>query len=112
MADPLKPTTGTTAAIFVSEGRRGRFLVDLAFILGVVVACGFAFAEIALKLGLHFGPCEHVDSGTPWGLLIIATILIAPKTLGPAVAGRLWLAVGERIAGRKLDNQPPPGGAS
>lgn len=90
---------------------RSRLLEDVSFVLGVLVAVSFAAAEIALKLGVHLGECSHTDSGTPWGLLVIAGILIAPKTLGRATAGKVWQAVGERIAGRRLPD-PPEGGSA
>lgn len=92
------------ADILRSNAHRGRWLEDAAFGAGVLVLIAFAAAEVALKLGVHFKPCDagHVDAGTPWGLLIVAALLIAPKMIGRATAGRVWLAVGDRIAGRRL----------
>ena len=74
----------------------------------------FALVEAALKIGIHFGGCQHTDSGTPWGLLITGSLLVAPKMVGRATAGSVWRAIGDRIAGRPTSPPPadPPAGTA
>ena len=93
---------------------RSRVIEDCAFGAGVVVLVTFALVEAALKIGIHFGKCQHTDSGTPWGLLIVGALLVAPKMVGRATAGSVWRAIGDRIAGRPPVLPPPTdnGGAT
>ena len=93
---------------------RSRVIEDCAFVAGVLVLVTFALVEAALKIGIHFGGCQHTDSGTPWGLLITGSLLVAPKMVGRATAGSVWRAIGDRIAGRPTSPPPadPPAGTA
>jgi hypothetical protein len=71
--------------------RENRRLETFGFKAGVYLAAFNVVAETALRLGVCFSPgggCAP-DQHVPWFLLALTVILIAPKMLGRARAGRI-----------------------
>jgi hypothetical protein len=66
-----------------------RALENFGFALGISLAGAYVVAEIIVRLGACFGPtCS--PQGFPWGLFMMCALLVAPKMLGRATAGRIW----------------------
>lgn len=64
----------------------GRTIENIAFGVGVAL---LAFAGIREALGM--GPASF-----PWVTFIAASVLVAPKMLGRATAGRVWDLLGKK----------------
>ncbi len=73
-----------------------RTIETIAFALGVVILGAYGLAEALALLGWRLGPHEG-HHGFPWGQVVVATILVAPKLLGRATAGKIWGAIGQRF---------------
>lgn len=67
-----------------------RILEDVAFMIGVLVLAAFAITEILPQVGIVLGDCGVIDTGTPWGVFMVGSLLVAPKMLGRATAGKIW----------------------
>jgi hypothetical protein len=106
--------------------RENRRLETFGFKAGVYLAAFNVVAETALRLGVCFSPgggCAP-DQHVPWFLLALTVILIAPKMLGRARAGRIIEgATGgaisqtpdghpQMVASAKLPAGNPPGSTS
>lgn len=88
-----KPTTFAMRAVRVAaKPAHSRALENVGFLLGLGLVVGFElFADIL--------PRAHgstVDHAFPWGLVVAAALLVAPKMLGRATAGRVWDALSKR----------------
>lgn len=59
----------------------------------------------AIGLGVYAGVKEanalHVAHHFPWALLIVMSILAAPKTLGRASAGKVWERLADMLPSKK-----------
>ena len=72
-----------------------------AFLLGVLLLAAYGLAETLSMLGWRLG--EHDGHhGFPWGQFVIGGLLIAPKMLGRATAGKIWDWLGSKM-GSKAD---------
>lgn len=69
-------------------------------LLGVLLLTAYAMTEIAHNLGL-----TPVTWHLPWGLLLVAALLVAPFTLGTAWAGRAWTRLLGRISSQDVTIQ-------
>lgn len=69
--------------------QHGRWIENAAFAVGVLL---LAFAGIREALGM--GPPHF-----PWVTFISASVLVAPKMLGRATAGRVWNLLGKKSDG-------------
>ena len=70
-----------------------RGLENAAFVVGVLVLAAFALTEVLPQVGIAVGDCEVMDTGTPWGVFMVGSLLVAPKMLGRATAGKIWGAI-------------------
>jgi hypothetical protein len=71
----------------------------LAFVAGVLVLAAAGLGEVAGRLGWSLG--DSRTGGFPWGLLLIGTLLVAPRMLGTKVAGDVWQKVASMLPGKK-----------
>lgn len=78
---------------------RSRLLEDIGFAAAIALGVIYGVAEALARVGVRLGP-HAPDTSFPWGLLIVMTILAAPKTLGRATAGRIWDVIAGRIGPR------------
>lgn len=73
----------------------GRWLENAAFGIGVAMLAFAGFREAVASCAAH---------PFPWVTFIAAAVLVAPKMLGRATAGRIWGLVGGRVS--KVGNTP------
>jgi hypothetical protein len=73
--------------------RTNRTAETAAFLIGVVALGLHMVAEALGHVGYRLGPCtvEPLRS-VPWGVLVGSALLIAPKMIGRATAGKIILA--------------------
>lgn len=79
----------------------GRTVENICAIAGLVVLSTFGLAETLSRLGVTFGPCH--EHGFPWGQVIAGSILVLPKTVGRATAGKVWNKIASAVPGKKAD---------
>ncbi len=90
--DPNESLVGRT----LGTVRGSRALENAAFALAVLLGTAYViFVEILPAIGWRLGEADHVHN-FPWGLFAILTLLVAPKTVGRATAGKVW----DRVASR------------
>lgn len=65
----------------------GRWLENLAFAGGTILLLFTGFREAVASCETH---------AFPWAAFIIASVLVAPKMLGRATAGRIWDALSKK----------------
>lgn len=77
---------------------------SLAILGGAIAAAYVVFVEILPHSGM--GSCHPppTHAGFPWGVVILVSAMVAPKTLSRATAGRVWesLAGAARRTRRRL----------
>ncbi len=73
-----------------------RMIEDGAFIIGATLLATKSAVEILQDAGFLTYPPNH--TGFPLGLILTCVLLIAPKMLGRATAGKVWGAVGDGLA--------------
>lgn len=78
-----------------------RFAETAAFVLGVLIMASYGVAESLSLLGFRLGQHDG-HHGFPWGQFVIGALLVAPKLLGRATAGKIWDAIGAKF-GAKAD---------
>jgi len=71
--------------------RYTRWIEDMGLLLAILIGVAYVGAEMGLW--------GQTPAGIPWGLLIVMAVLVAPKTLGRATAGKVWDAVSARLKG-------------
>jgi hypothetical protein len=89
-------------------GDLGRRLEDWGMGAAIAVGCLAALARIGVNSWCSVRPCPAYRPGFPWELWLLMGMLVLPKVLGRATAGRIWLALvtrGRRLTGR----HPTPG---
>jgi len=84
-----------------------RRIETFAFIAAIVQLLGYQTVEL-----LHRMDAIHVNQaheGFPWGTLISSVILIAPKLVGKAFAGRALVAIAGGRTGTTAEQPTTPG---
>ena len=76
-----------------------RAVEAVSFILGVLILAAYGLSEVLVHLGWKLGP--HSDTTFPWGQIIVGALLVAPKMLGRATAGKIWDAIGQKFGGKE-----------
>lgn len=106
------PVPVAQPATIVTTARYGpnpihRFVETFAFAGGVVLLMLYMIVEVLHAAGIRLGTGE-TDHGFPFGTMIAASLLVAPKMIGKATAGRAW----SRFAGRGtgVTEEQPTGG--
>jgi len=94
------PLPTAAAQELIEQSRRWE---NFAFIAGVAILCVHGFAETFVYLCLRMARCTAGSREVPWVQLVIALILIVPKTLGRAQARIIMEAIADRIRGGKKD---------
>lgn len=93
-----------------TNGTRSRILEDVGFAAAIALGLLYGIAEALARIGLYVGD-KAPDTSFPWGLLIVMSIMAAPKTLGRATAGRIWDVIAGRgsrsIGGADGPGDPP-----
>jgi len=57
---------------------------------GSLVMLTYGMGEALTHSGM-VGRCgDHIDAGFPWGLVVIVSASVVPKTIGRATAGDVW----------------------
>ena len=90
---PQQPAVVTTTMVY-GPNPIHRFVETFAFAGGVILLMLYMVVEILHAAGVRLGAVEP-DHGFPWGTMISASLLVAPKVVGRATAGRAW----NKIAG-------------
>jgi hypothetical protein len=90
----ITATVETTAELRVINPVH-RNVETFGFAVGTFLVLCFGLVEVLHKAGVRLGPGEP-DHGFPWGTMIMATILIVPKVLGRATAGKLIQTISGR----------------
>ena len=90
---PQQPAVVTTTVQY-GPNPIHRFVETFAFAGGVVLLMLYMVVEILHAAGVRLGS-GPTDEGFPWGTMISASLLVAPKMIGKATAGRAW----NKIAG-------------
>jgi hypothetical protein len=68
-----------------------RHAETIAFLIGVFGLGVNMIAETLLNMGFVLGPCEKAHAGVPWAVVLGSIVLIVPKTIGRATAGKALL---------------------
>lgn len=84
-------------AIRVEAARRGRLTEDVAMWVAIVLIVIRSGVELVQEIGM----VPHVDAGFPFGFWMTCGLLVLPKVVGRASAGRFWEAIGGGI-GRRI----------
>ncbi|HYC32258.1 MAG TPA: hypothetical protein VEB59_08215 [Gemmatimonadales bacterium] len=92
--------------------RTNRGVETFAFVLGVLNLSLHAVVESLRHWGFTHGKDCPADHGFPYAVLMISALLVAPKMIGRARAGRAWEALTLRLTGRgpaqaTVTMQPP-----
>lgn len=90
---PQQPAVVTTTVQY-GPNPIHRFVETFAFAGGVILLMLYMVVEILYAAGVRLGT-GPTDEGFPWGTMISASLLVAPKMIGKATAGRAW----NKIAG-------------
>ena len=72
-----------------------RLVETAAFILAIVFLFALMTVEVLHRAGARLGTGEP-DHGFPWGIAFGVTVLVAPKLIGRAFAGRALVAMAGR----------------
>ena len=91
------------SAVITTTARFGpnpihRFVETFAFVGGVLLLMTYMVVEILHAAGVRLGS-QPTDEGFPWGTMISASLLVAPKMIGKATAGRAWSKITGRVSG-------------
>ena len=87
----------------------GRWIENGLAVLGGIIGAAYVVGvEILPHVGLGCAPAA--DHGVPWGLVIIVTAMVAPKTLGRMTAGRIYEVLLNRLPLRLSGKQEKPEG--
>lgn len=84
-----------------------RLLENIGFAVGVAVGAFYVVAvEAVPQLCYSLGKCLQAPQPHPfpWGVVIIVTALVLPKTLGRVTAGKVWQTISAKFPG---GGQPP-----
>jgi hypothetical protein len=95
---PQQPAVVTTTMVY-GPNPIHRFVETFAFAGGVILLMLYMVVEILHAAGVRLGT-GPTDEGFPWGTMISASLLVAPKMIGKATAGRAW----NKIAGTPVSN--------
>lgn len=77
----MNPTTPQQA------GRRAE---NIGFYVAITIAALLGLVEIADRAGI----LPNAETGSfPWGVVLLQVMLVLPKTLGRATAGKVWDAL-------------------
>lgn len=74
-----------------------RLVETTGFGIGVGLLATKTFVEILQDAGFLTYPPEH---GWPWGLFLSCGLMVLPKFLGKATAGKVWGSIGEGLSRR------------
>lgn len=100
----------------MSHEHRGRIIEDGLAVLGGLIAASYVLGvEVFPHVCYSLSKCVNAPVNTefPWGVVILASVCIAPKTLGRATAGRGWDAITGWIGKRRSragERPSSPGG--
>jgi len=97
-APPPSPGRPSRSADAIDHYRfnPSRLLEDIAFAVGILSILARVVVELAHETG-HWAPlADH--KGIPWAFAASVVLLIAPKMLGKATAGRVWEALGGGVS--------------
>ena len=83
----------------------------LAGLGGLIAAAYVILVEVLPHSGLVSCQTPSIHPGFPWGVVIICSIMVAPKTLGRATAGKVWEVVARRLPARLSGGTRRPRGA-
>lgn len=94
-----QPTAVITTTARFGPNPIHRAVETFAFVGGVLLLMTYMVVEILHAAGVRLGP-GPTDEGFPWGTMISASLLVAPKMIGRATAGRAW----NRLTGGRGDS--------
>lgn len=78
------------------SGGLSRLLEDFGFLVGLLLIAGKGVVEILADAGI----VRHANHGFPWAFFGYTALLIAPKMVGRASAGRAWEGLARVLGGR------------
>lgn len=101
--EPVVVVEPQPTAVITTTARFGpnpihRAVETFAFVGGVLLLMTYMVVEILHAAGVRLGT-GPTDEGFPWGTMISASLLVAPKVVGRVTAGRAWT----KLAGRGSD---------
>lgn len=74
---------------------RGRALEDYGFMLALGIAALYGVGEFLIDMGLVDPPAQR---RVPWVTLILFIGCVAPKTVGRATMGQVWVILAQGVA--------------
>jgi len=91
----------------VDHAEAGRWIENVPLMFGSLVMLTYGMGEALTHAGL-VGRCEqHADTGLPWGLIVIVTASVLPKTIGRATAGSVWSKIAGGLSSVTGQHQTP-----
>jgi len=95
---PDVPPAGTASTVTVTTEARtstpfSRKVEDAGFAAAILLVTLWCLVAIAKSAGVLVGP---LNQGFPWEFVILCAVLVVPKTVGRATAGRIW----DKLPGR------------
>lgn len=75
----------------------GRRLEDWGMGIAIAVAVVAALARVGVNTYCSVRPCPVYRPGFPWEVWGLMGMLVLPKVIGRQTAGRVWLALAERV---------------
>lgn len=98
--------TRLSARYTVAKGGGSRLLEDGAFIVGLILIASRAGVEMGQEIGYWPMPAVHHSLWVTTVEFMRSSLLIAPKMLGRARAGRSWGEFGRGLVGRGKPGEP------
>jgi len=92
----------------VAKGGTSRLIEDVGFCVGLGLLGLRGLAEVVPEMLGPFMTLKPHEHHVPWAILLSSVLLVAPKWLGKATAGKVWEALGQ--GGAKLLARGRPSG--
>lgn len=83
---------------YLQPGGSSRLLEDVGFACGLLLLTLRGLAEIAHEVAAALIELREHSHQFPWAFLMGCALLVAPKMVGRATAGRVWEAIGGGLA--------------
>ena len=97
-----------SGAHYRQDGGSSRMLEDVAFGLGIFLVGLRGVAEVAHEVAGSLMELREHRHQFPWAFILSCGLLVLPKTVGRATAGKVWGAIGDGL-GRLVGRGRPAG---